>query len=104
MIDERELLLRVNYYNAETGSDLTLEELEQQLRNYELSFGNTEDLEDFCAYVEEEGAYAAGASGNYNNYYNKVVILLKDQDLDLLTATREQLEEACKKALEEGGQ
>ena len=101
MINERELLMRVNYYNAETGSDLTLEELEQQLRNYELSSGNTEDLEDFCAYVEEEGAYMAEASGDYLNYYDEVAIALNEQGLNKLTATQEQLEEACKKVLEE---
>ena len=99
MINERELLMRVNYYNAETGSDLKLEELEQQLRNYELSSGNTADLEDFCAFVEEEGAYMAEASGDYLNYYDEVAIALNEQGLNKLTATQEQLEEACKKVL-----
>ena len=99
MIDERKLLMSICYYNAETGSDLKLEELEQQLRNYELSSGNTADLENFCAYVEEEGAYASGASGDYNNYCDKVDRILNEQGVNKLTVTHEQLEAACKEAM-----
>ena len=95
MLDERELLIKVNYYNAETGSDLTLEELEQQLRNFELSSGNTADLMDFCAFVEEDGMQSGKTTSNYVNYQADVINELPNINV----ATREQLEEACKKAL-----
>ena len=99
MIDERELLLRVNYYNAETGSNLSLEELEQQLRNYELSSGNTEDLKDFCKFVEEDGMLSGKITSNYNKYGGVVLDELTNMQTDIDTATREQLEMACQKAL-----
>ena len=99
MINERNLILRINYYNAETGSDLTLEKLEQQLKNYELSSGNTEDLEDFCAFAEEEGIIAIKETGEYQDYLKMLNKALEDMQTDINTATRKQLEEACEKVL-----
>ena len=100
VVDESDLLMSICYYNAETGSDLKLEELEQQLRNYELSSGNTADLEAFCAYVKKEGAYMAEATDDYLNYCKKVSDVLNEQGLNSFTATRDQLEAACKEVLE----
>ncbi len=103
--NERELLLRINYYNAYTGSELTLEQVEEQFEiyiiNYDFTDGNTEELEDYCAFVEEKGLMATGACDDFEAYDDKVAVILIEMGTDKRSATREQLEEACQKALEE---
>ena len=93
------------YYNKKTGTEITPEQLIEQFYVYIINYEfdeSTKELEDFCAFVEEEGAYGRGG-GNYGNYFSKVGIILNEQNLTRTTATREQLEEACKEALEELG-
>ena len=94
------------YYNKNTGSEITPEQLIEQFYVYIINYEfdeSTKELEDYCAFVEEEGAYRGGGSGNYDNYFTKIAIILNEQNLTRTTATREQLEEACKEALEELG-
>ncbi len=105
-IREPELVMSVYYYNWMTESTITFEQIKEQVYIYVESYEfdeSTEELEDFFAFVEEEGVYTGGISRDYIRYDNTVYFLLKEQDLDIWTATREQLEAACKEALEELG-
>ena len=100
------LIMSICYYNEKTGSAITMEQLKEQFDVYIINYEfdeSTEDLENFCEYVKHEGAYGLGATNRYNSYCVKVMTLLSDKDLYVLTATREELEAACKEALEELG-
>ena len=100
------LIMSICYYNEKTGSAITMEQLIEQFYVYIINYEfdeSTEELEDFCSYVKQEGAYMAGASRDYLNYYEKVSDVLYEQDLDWVTVTLDQLEAVCKKALEELG-
>ena len=104
-LNERELLLRISYYNAETESELTLEQAKQQFEIYtencEFLDGYTEELEDFCAFAEEEGLYSKDIGSPYGEYDRKVATILEEMGVDISSPTLEQLEEACQKALED---
>ena len=102
---EPDLILRLYYYNHETGSLLTLEQVKEQfdiyIINYEFSNENTKELQDFCNFVHERGLIGSRITSSYTQYIARVFKELKNMQTDINTATREQLEEACKKALEE---
>ncbi len=99
---EKDTIFRITYYNAKTESELTLEQVKEQFDvytiNYEFSDGDTDELEDFCAFVEEEGIPVVNETGEYNAYVREV-----SKALNIHTATREELEAACKEALEKLG-
>ena len=100
---EINMIFRITYYNAKTESELTLEQVKEQFDvytiNYEFSDGDTDELEDFCAFVEEEGGIlVVKETGEYNTYVREV-----SKVLNIHTATREELEAACKEVLEKLG-
>ncbi len=101
-IDETELVMMICYYNWKTEPTITFEQIKEQIYIYAESYEfdeSTEELEDFCAFIEEESIYLRGASADYERYNYKVSSLLEENGLDKWTATREQLEAACKEAL-----
>ena len=105
-IIEYRLIMKITYYNWMTESKITFEQIKDEIYIYVESYEfdeSTEELKNLCAYVEEEEIYGIGVTADYNRYVNKVLSVLEDKDLDILTATREQLEEACKDALEKLG-
>ena len=102
--NEISLVISTCYYNESTGSAITPEQLIEQFYAYIINYEfdeSTEELEDFCAFAEEEGTYRGGGSADYERYDVRIFLLLNEQGLDKWTATQEQLEEACKKAFEE---
>lgn len=111
-INEKELFVRISYYNAETESELTLEQAKEQFEIYtencEFLDGHTEELEDFCAFADEEGLPFADVCYPYEEYRYKVHTILKDMGVEVYSPTLEleqleleQYEEACQKALED---
>lgn len=103
--NETELLLRINYYNTMEEKSLTLEQAKEQFEiytiNYEFLDESTDELKNFCAFIEEEGMMSRGACYHYDEYVYKVLVILPEMGTSIQEATREQLEEACQKALEE---
>ena len=105
-IIESRLIAKIAYYNWMTKSRITLEQIKEQVDIYVKSYEfdeSTEELKDFCAYVKQEELYGIGVTEDYYRYNYKLVSVLEDKGLDRWTANREQLEEACKEALEELG-
>ena len=111
-INEKELFLRISYYNAETESELTLEQAKEQFEIYtencEFLDGYTEELEDFCAFANEEGLPFTDACPSYDKYRFKVCRILEEMGVEVYSPTLElesleleQYEEACQKALED---
>ena len=103
-IDETEMVMMICYYNWKTEQTITFEQIKEQIYIYAESYEfdeSTGELEDFCAFVEEEEIYARGASADYERYNYKVSSSLEKSGLDKWTATREELEAACKEVLGE---
>ena len=100
-----DLVMRIYYMNAKTGLEITPEQIKEQfyiyVKNCEYD-ESTEELKDYCAFVEEEGLAALKLT-DYRKYVAKIRSVLNEQGLDYETATREQLEAACEEALEELG-
>lgn len=111
-INEKELFLRISYYNAETESELTLEQAKEQFEIYtencEFLDGYTDELEDFCAFAHEKGIPFWDGCIPYEKYRDKVHVILKEMGVEVYSPTLElgqleleQYEEACQKALED---
>ncbi len=103
-MNECELVIRICYYNWKTEPTITFEQIKEQVYIYVESYEfdeSTEELENFCAFVEEEGIFVEGANWDYEQYITGIDFALAEMKTDRKNATREQLEEACKKALEE---
>ncbi len=96
--DERELTMRVSYYNYVNGEALTVAEIEEQLRNVELSQGNTKELDEFCQFIEDYNMQEKMCPGY--NYFQRAIILELGDEASPSEISLDELEEACQTVTE----